>query len=325
MSQNSPTYTFQEFPRDAQAPGAARDRLCPGAQPDRVRIECRVEGGFFAPAGVAPKDEIVVMSYNVERGLKMEGQIARLLDPVDLPAPDVILVSEADRGCSRTGYRNVMREMAEALEMNYVYGVEFIELPRWWGKGKRIDSPCEHGSGILSRYPLGNVRLIRHRKNRSWYGFLQRLFRLGEPRMGGRMALAADVKVGGRYLHLYSVHFESGTTNDRFRDDQALELAEDAVEKPHGVIIGGDMNTSEYLSDLRDGTERDGATRAFRRAGYADAHAGLPLEARTTTPSGVAIDLLFGKGIVFRDEGIGTPEQWGGLSDHYPVWARVRL
>jgi endonuclease/exonuclease/phosphatase family metal-dependent hydrolase len=143
--------------------------------------------------------------------------------------------------------------------------------------------------------------------------------------MGGRMALAADVKVGGRYLHLYSVHFESGRTNDRFRDDQALELAEDAREKPHGVIIGGDMNTSEYLDDLRNGTERDGATRALRRAGYADAHAGLPPEARITTPSGVAIDLLFGKGVAFTGAGIGTPEQWGGLSDHYPVWARVRL
>jgi endonuclease/exonuclease/phosphatase family metal-dependent hydrolase len=318
-------YAFEEFPRDAREQGAAREWLCPGTQPDKVRINCRIEGGSFTPAGVAPKDEIVVMSYNVERGLKMEEQIARLLDPVDLPPPDVILVSEADRGCSRTGSRNVMREMAEALAMNYVYGVEFIELPRWWGKGKRIDAPCEHGNGILSRYPLGNVELIRHRTNRSWYGCLQRLFRLGEPRMGGRMALAADVKVGGRYLHLYSVHFESGSTNGRFRDDQALELAEDAEGKPHGVIIGGDMNTSEYLGDLRDGAEREGATRAFRRAGYTDAHAGLPADGRITTPSGVVIDLLFGKGVAFKDAGIGTPEQWGGLSDHYPVWARVRL
>ena len=40
------------------------------------------------------------------------------------------MFSEADRGCSRTNYRNVTRELAKALGMNYVYGVEYIELPR---------------------------------------------------------------------------------------------------------------------------------------------------------------------------------------------------
>jgi len=265
------------------------------------------------------------MSYNVERGLALDALIARLqVPPADALAPDVILVSEVDRGCSRTAYRNVMREMAEALGMCYVFGVEFIELPRCFGPGRRIDAPCEHGNGILSRFPLGNARLIRHRRNRSWHSLVQRLLGVGEPRMGGRMALAADVRVGDRYLHLYSVHFESGRTNDRYRDDQALELVEDADLKLHGVIIGGDMNTSEYMGDLRDGTSNDGATRVLREAGYADSHAGLSPDERITTPSGVVIDLLFGKGVEFSGAGIGRPEDWAGLSDHYPVWARVR-
>jgi endonuclease/exonuclease/phosphatase family metal-dependent hydrolase len=151
------------------------------------------------------------------------------------------------------------------------------------------------------------------------------MLRIGEPRMGGRMALAVDVRVGQRYLHLYSVHFESGRTNGRFRDDQALELVEAANLAPHGVVIGGDMNTSEYLGDLRNGTVSDGATRVFFEAAYADAHAALPAEERITTPSGVVIDLIFGKGVAFAGAGIGRPEEWAGLSDHYPVWARVRL
>ena len=317
-------YIFEEFSWSGEA-DARRDRLCAAAPRDKVRLECRLEGASFLTPDIPPKDEIVVMAYNVERGLRTDAQIERLGASGSLPAPDVILVSEADRGCSRTGYRNVMRDMAEALGMCYVYGVEFVELPRYWGKGKRIDAPCEHGNGILSRYPLGNARLIRHRRNRSWHSFLQRLFRIGEPRMGGRMALAADVKVGACHLHLYSVHFESGRTNDRYRDDQALELVEDANLKPHAVIIGGDMNTSEYLGDLRNGTANDGATRVFREAGYVDAHAGLPTVERITTPSGVVIDLIVGKGVTVLDAGVGSREEWADVSDHYPVWARVRL
>ena len=317
-------YTFEEFAWETRAPDPRRDRLCSGPWTDKIRINCRLEGASFLPADVPPRDEVVVIAYNLERGLRTREQVERLRAATGVPFPDVILVSEADRGCSRTGYRDVMREMAEALGMCYVYGVEFIELPRWFGKGRRIDAPCEHGNGILSRYPLGNARLIRHRRNRNWYSLLQRFFRIGEPRLGGRATLAADVKVGKRYLHLYSVHLESGRTNDRFRDDQALELVEDANLKPHGVLIGGDMNTSAYLGDLRDGTEHDGATRVLREAGYADAHAALPPDERLTTPSGVVIDLIFGKNVTFAGGGIGAREAWDGLSDHYPVWARAR-
>jgi len=318
-------YTFEEFPWEAAAPDARRHRLCRGRANDDIRIDCRLEGASFLGPGAQPKEEVVVMAYNLERGLALDGVIERLSAPAGVPAPDVLLVSEADRGCSRTGYRNVTREMAEALGMCYVYGVEFIELPRCFGKGGRVAAPCEHGNGILSRYPLGNARLLRYRQNRRWNSFAQRALRIGEPRLGGRMALAADVKIGRRYLHVYSVHLESGRAGGRFREAQALELTGDALDKPHGVIIGGDMNTPGYLGDLRNGTARDGATRVLREAGYTDAHAGLAPEERITTPSGAAIDLIFGKGVAFTGAGVGSRREWAGLSDHYPVWARVRL
>jgi len=169
------------------------------------------------------------------------------------------------------------------------------------------------------------VRLIRHRKARSWHSLPQRLLRIGEPRLGGRMAVAADARIGNRYLRLYSVHFESGRGADAYREDEARELVEDAASLAQGVIIGGDMNTSAYLGDLRDGTAADSAAQALAAAGYADAHAGLAPDARVTSPSGVLIDLIFGKGAAFTGAGVGSRGQWEGLSDHYPVWARVRL
>ena len=45
-----------------------------------------------------------------------------------LSRADVIVLNEADWGVKRTDYRNVTRELAAALQMNYAFGVEFVEV-----------------------------------------------------------------------------------------------------------------------------------------------------------------------------------------------------
>ena len=79
-----------------------------------------------------------------------------------------------------------------------------------------IEATCEHGNAVLSRYPLGNVELIRHATNSDvWVGSSE------QPRLGGRVAVKADVWVGDRILHVYSLHFESGGDADALREAQA--------------------------------------------------------------------------------------------------------
>ena len=317
-------YVFDEFPWQPGELDARRERLCPeaGRSRERVHISCRLEGASFAPAEAPPKDEIVIVAYNVERGFRAAEQVELLLSGLDIPPPDVLLLNEVDRGCSRTGYRNVARDYARGLGMCYVFGVEFVELPRLWGAGGRVARACEHGNAIVSRYPLGNARLIRHRSNKSWYSTLQRTLRLGEPRLGGRMALAADVKVGDSYLHLYGLHFESGRANGAQRIAQAEEIAADAASRPFAAIAGGDTNAGGYL---RGGASGEPVAEAFFRHGFVDAHASLPPSERATTRSGVVIDLVLGKGVEFAAAGVGSAKIWDPLSDHRPVWARVRL
>jgi len=318
-------YAFEEFPWQENDPDACCERLCGGPPTDPIRIDCRLEGASFAPARVPPRDDVVLMAYNVQRGLRTGAQVEALRGDPEIPAPDVVLMSEADRGCERTDCRNVARDWAKALAMNYVYGVEFVELPRFWGPGGgRLRRRCEHGNAVLSRYPLGNVRLMRHAVNRSWDSWWQRLLRVGEPRLGGRMALAADVKVGERYLRVYSVHFESKGGRD-YRPAQAAEVGEDGVRQPFGAIIGGDMNCVEYRSDLVAGTSLDGVTQGLLGRGYVDAHAGVSPAKRVTSRSGNLIDLVLGRGVTVLEAGVGDATLWGELSDHLPVWARVRL
>lgn len=314
---------WQEFPWQTAEPDPARDRLCADTS-DPNRPDCHVEGASFIRVPAAPESAIVVCAYNVERGLRLGDQLRTFAGDPGMPPPDLLLLSEADRGCTRTGNRNVAREYASALGMCYVYGVEFLELPRFWGPGGRICRRCEHGNAIVSRYPLGNVRVIRHQEARSWHSLPQRILHVGEPRLGGRVAVAADVRIGERMLRVYAVHFESGRDADHHRAAQAQELIGHAAGVAHGVIMGGDMNVAHYLDVLGEHTD-ELTTETLSRAGYADGHATLPRGQRATSDSGVAIDLIFGHGVAFTDAGIGLRAIWGGLSNHLPVWARIAV
>lgn len=320
---------WQEFPWGEERSARERDQLC--TETAGGELDCVIEGDTFVRESARLQDEIVICAYNVERGHRLDAQLRALTNDPGMPSPDVLLISEADRYCSRTENRNVAREYARSLGMCYVYGVEFVELPRFWGPGGPVRHRCEHGNAIISRYPLGNVRMIRHRTARSWNSSWQRILRIGEPRLGGRMAISADVRMGEKLLRVYAVHFESGSrsdgghTADVYREGQVKELIEDASGVPHGVVIGGDMNTGRYLNRLRAGPSAEPVTDALFDAGYEDAHSFLPASHRATSTSHVAIDLIFGRGVAVSDSGIGPTHVWGGLSNHLPVWTRVRI
>jgi endonuclease/exonuclease/phosphatase family metal-dependent hydrolase len=322
--------SWREFAWEAVEPGAIEPLCVAGDAP--TRLDCRIEGADFRDEAAPAQDELVIWAYNVERGLGLDAQLAAIATDPGMPRPDVLLLSEVDRGCSRTGTLNVAQEYARALGMCYVYGVEFVELPRLWGPGGgRVKDRCEHGNAIISRFPLGNVTLIRHERTRSWHSWTQRLLRLGQPRLGGRVAVSADVHVGDRELRLYVAHFESGRggsglrNRDEIRLAQAEELIADASESSTGVVIGGDLNVSGYLESLRDRAVIEPTIEALSAAGYEDAHADISLDDRVTSDSGKVIDVLVGRDVRWGGAGVGPSSTWASLSDHLPIWTRVLL
>ena len=150
-----------------------------------------------------------------------------------LSRADVIVLNEADWGLKRTEYRNVVRELAAATQMNYVFGVEFVEVdPLTLGtetlEGETSADKAEiiqnlavdksrtlglHGTAILSRFPLRNARIVRFiEPGHDWYhgekngiSKLEKGKRKGaklvfgekimrEVRRGGRMMLLADIE-----------------------------------------------------------------------------------------------------------------------------------
>lgn len=151
-----------------------------------------------------------------------------------LQAVDVLVLNEADWGMKRTEYRNVARELAAALHMNYAYGVEFVEVDPVFDldteqlhlpdpqQDQRLQQDLQvdpqryhglHGTAILSRYPIDRARILRLPVCYDWYAneykaiskleqgrrwSAHKLFRERverELRQGGRMALIAEISV----------------------------------------------------------------------------------------------------------------------------------
>lgn len=323
---------FVEFDWRAEVPDPRSERLCveaadPDNAPDTTFLDCEIEGATFAPTELPAKDEITVVAYNILRGFEADAQLAAITESGDIATPDVLLLSEVDRGCRRTQFRNIARDYAEALGFYYVYAVEFVELPGDRGETGPYDPPlCEHGNAIVSRYPLGNVRPIRHAENRSWYtppGFPDP----DEPRLGGRIAIAADMKVGERVVRLYALHLESTLSTLRIRDAQAVEIAKDGADVPYPVIAGGDLNAFFAKLDFESNRTADATTQAFFTRGYTDAHAALPLAERDTIfdPVPLIIDFVFVRNANVVEASLCPRDRCGTLSDHLPVWATVRF
>jgi endonuclease/exonuclease/phosphatase family metal-dependent hydrolase len=321
---------FEEFAWRVDTPDVLTERLCaeaaaPDDAADTSFIDCEIEGATFSNDEPAPKDDLVVLAYNILRGFEADDQLDMVTSGADFPVPDLLLLSEVDRGCQRTGFRNVARDYAERLGYYYVYATEFVELPGDRGPTGPYEPPiCEHGNAIVSRYPLGNVRQIRHAQNRSWYT-PPGTPNPDEPRLGGRIAIAADAKIGSALVRVYVLHLESTLSALDIRDAQAEEIAADSEALAYPVIAGGDLNTFFYFNDLENGVLAEPAVKSFVDRGYVDAHAELPLDERYTSfdPFAMVIDLVLARDLDVRNAGRCPPERCGSLSDHLPVFAEV--
>jgi endonuclease/exonuclease/phosphatase family metal-dependent hydrolase len=144
-----------------------------------------------------------VVQWNIERGIRLPeiielftkrgaflarqhrsgGRIdaTQLLAELDaLATADVLVLNEVDWGLRRSEYREVVRELGEALRMNWAFGVEFVEIdPKQLGtetfesfedETEREEMRREiqvdpkrlralHGTAVLSRYPIRDARL----------------------------------------------------------------------------------------------------------------------------------------------------------------------
>lgn len=195
----------------------------------------------IARTGPAP-EALRVIAWNIERGRRWREAVQLIQSHPALQHPDIVLLSEMDLGMARSGNDHTTREMAKALGLNYAFAIEYVELGggdsaerELYGTGR---THGYHGNAVLARYPLHNVRALRFPGIERWYGSDQH-------RLGGRVAVFADLTVDGTTVTLVSTHYESGLAEHAARElESRMVLAElRASGNPQQVIFGGDLNT----------------------------------------------------------------------------------
>ena len=240
----------------------------------------QLETGSFRSAAdsCALGPAIRVISWNINRGQQLDG----VLEFLRRTPADLILLQETDVNARRTQYRNVAREIAQALRMNYVFGREFEELTQ--GDHR---SPAYHGQATLSRFPILSSRILRFGRQSGFWRprwFIPQLEK-SQRRLGGRMALVSDVTWSEKRLLVYNLHLES-RGSDQLRSSQLAEVATDIHQYGSGlpVIVGGDfnfelscqpaisaVNVARLRNPFYDGNRRPTITRPrLARAGAVD-------------------------------------------------------
>ena len=202
-----------------------------------------------------------------------------------LQSADVLVLNEVDWGMKRSDYRAVVKDLGNALKMNWAYGVEFVEVdPKILGTQSfaNVENEAErkeledlfsvdkarllglHGTAILSRYPLRDVKLMPFNYQAyDWYngekkyGKMESGKRKGasllfgeeivrEVRRGGRTNLIATIDVPdlpGGQVTIVAAHLENRTT-PKGRVKQMDEILDFIKPISHPVVVAGDMNTT---------------------------------------------------------------------------------
>ncbi len=369
-----PLLTFDEIKRlyqDDDLPAELRDKLRTLLTTPFVRNSASDAGMMpLKPTDAQAGKILRVAQWNIERGLEFDAVRLAFTDPKKFNAlmedkgskaddderakireqigilqqADLLVLNEVDWGVNRTLFRNVADELASALNMNYAYGVEFVEVdPLTMGldqqvvarevedaykepdddrkamleRVKQIMTPDPeryhgmHGTAILSRYRLDNVRLMPFLvQGHDWYKdekkrsaavkaegkfsmviFKEQLIR--QVRRGGRMMLMADItdpELPTGRVTVVATHLEDVTSPEN-RRRQLQEMLDKIDQIDHPVIIAGDMNTSTHdgvpISVTRAMKQRFGSGKWWAEEGATSA-------IKYTTPFGWAYDLSFG-------------------------------
>ncbi len=251
-----------------------------GYAPSQVTIH---RGAANRPSP-AVGDSVRVVSWNIQYGENVEQALTEIRANPDLATADIILVQEMDP--------QGVRYLAEELGLHHIYGAAAVHPHH-----KKL-----FGNGVLSRWPIldEKVLILPH-----------------ETLLTGhrRIAVAADIDLGGTQVRAVSIHTAT-VVMDQYKRVEQAEAARDSLGEFEGpVIIGGDFNTAtdydvtllrQTMRRLRLATVRlpEGPTIANK---YKKVPGSVPV-----------LDHFFTKGFAPGSRGIADETL---ASDHYPIWA----
>jgi endonuclease/exonuclease/phosphatase family metal-dependent hydrolase len=260
--------------------------------PSAMAVE-RSDPGTFRTTGAAVSSPLRVVTYNTEYGQDPAGLAAAILGDPELARAGLFLFQEEERYPAEGESRAA--RLARLLGLGYLY------VPA------RTKGAGTHGLALMSAFPIDAVEKMD-----------LPLADNGVP----RIAVAADVHVGDRTLHIIDIHLET-RLNPR---DRVAQLHPAVIDAPDAVLVAGDFNTNwvtwagsvPVLASDRD------------QAPILDSYmTSLAFEA----PSATSGPTEHAYGLEFKLDSIytrGLDVTFGGVvrtgpSDHWPMYIDVKL
>jgi endonuclease/exonuclease/phosphatase family metal-dependent hydrolase len=200
------------------------------------------ETGSFCKEAAPGKSRYRFLSWNLERGIELDGQIEAFKNHEYLKTCDVLLLTETDVGMARSGNRAVAQVLAQELGMHYAFAPCYLNLAKGSGVEYDVRGQNElglHGNAILSRYPIHDARPIALKNGKDKMAGR-------EKRLGNQTALTAHIECPNYRPTVVSVHLDANSTQ-RHRCDQMRDVL-NGLNETGPVVIGGDWNTTTYNS-----------------------------------------------------------------------------
>lgn len=262
-----------------------------------------ISGGLLRKAGLCGlgrRDEDVAQNIHTAAIAFSQGRL--------LPEVDALALQEADKGTKRSGRHHVARELAEALQMNWIHmpaGIPRGVKPKtrqWWldfEEQIELYDSGDTGIALLSRFPLSHVTRI----DLPWHECAWR----------PRLAMAATISVGASKLRIFNAHVDPHAAVGG-QLEQLKVLVEQAKNETGPTLILGDFNTlsKKKVEETRTLLESHGYS--------------APFPSGTPTWRGMGIrlhaDWIFHRGVKIAKWGVARPLN---VSDHWPIWVEVEM
>jgi endonuclease/exonuclease/phosphatase family metal-dependent hydrolase len=245
----------------------------------------------------SPPAEIKVISYNIRwrSGEDLKELIKALREDPELGGASILALQEVDRHKKRSGQCNTAKVLANELGLHYAWAAPPSPKP---------NDEEETGVAILSVYPLSDVQRI--------------VLPHPGPNRRRRVALGATVEIENRKWRIYSAHTETRIPTDK-KMEQFKAVLEDLSHYPAHMpaIIMGDLNTWE--------PNAGGKTRKL----FSGAGMKTPFGSDSTfkrrvlfVPIELKLDWVWLRGLEASSFGINRKLE---VSDHWPLWANIKL
>eukprot|EP01084_Bolivina_argentea_P243035 407518_1 len=207
------------------------------------------------------------MQKGVNHGLISPKKL-HLLENTEKQHIDIIILNEMDIGMARSNNLHTTRLLAESMNMNFVFGIEFVEFTKGNEKEQQenigksdIDTYSIHGNAILCKciFNKTNYKLLRSNIKNVYFSQKKSAINANgfEKRLGGRMGIFIQAKFIKHFSYNYnaisliidSVH-KMGKEQNEHVTDYIEQNKKNNTTNIDYIIVGGDQYAS-FCDDIK--------------------------------------------------------------------------